>query len=727
LPYASKLELKGFKSFRDRVELPLSKGLTVIGGPNGSGKSNIVDALCFVLGWMSAKTMRAERFSDFLFRWKGKSVPYAEVSLHFNNEDGGLRVDSKTVVITRIVDREGRSTYMLNRKRLSRQEVVDLLGKDLGMGEYNFILQGDVDRFVNMTPLERRGIVEELAGIAEYETKKEKSLGELNRVEGKLSSLRTLLEEVSRNVERLRTERENALRYRELKEKLEEVRGKLLWLRREKCRKELAGVKERRGELERRAKELGEKYRELVEEISSLKEEERRLGEEIEGAMPTLEAEKARQRVEDLREQLEALERDGEEVRREMEGLEEEVKRAGPPLKERLQRLKEGCQRFLELSSSFLRKRHGSPEELLEGLKMLRKAVEELKGLLEEVEEGMEGKEPSDARERLLYLRARLVQIEKGRKEVGEKLLRAQKELERLSSLERKAGEEVERRRKRREELRRRLDRLEEEGRSLEAKLREVEQQKGALEAEERSLSLRLEELENEAQGMRLRRAEEGERELEREARELEAKMRELEPVNMKAVEQFEEEERKYLSLRETHEKLEREKQVILSFMEEIERRKREAFLSVFNELSENFGKIFSELSPGGEARLVLECEEDPFRGGVEIVARPAGKEVLRAEAMSGGEKSLTALAFILAVQRLRPASFYVFDEIDAHLDDEKVPRVARLLKKYAENSQVIVVTLKDPIMSVADRLFGVVMEGGVSRIVSLDLSKYGG
>ncbi|MEM3012787.1 MAG: AAA family ATPase, partial [Candidatus Hadarchaeales archaeon] len=363
-------------------------------------------------------------------------------------------------------------------------------------------------------------------------------------------------------------------------------------------------------------------------------------------------------------------------------------------------------------------------------LKEVRRAVEELGNLLREVEEGMgKGEAPSSARERMIYLGARLAQVEKGRREVEEKLSRAEGELERLSSLEERARGEVEERRKRREELRRRLARLEEEERSLGGKLREVEQQRGAVEAEERALSLRMEELEGEASEVKVRKAEEGEGErgLEKEARELEARMKELEPVNMKAVEQFEQEERKYLSLRETHDKLEREKQVILNFMEEIERKKREAFLSVFRELSDNFGKIFAELSPGGEGKLVLECEEDPFKGGVEVVVRPAGKEVQKVGSMSGGEKSLIALAFILAVQRLRPASFYVFDEIDAHLDDEKVPRVARLLKKYSENSQVIVVTLKDPIMSVADRLFGVTMEGGVSRVVSLDLSKYGG
>ncbi|TDA30702.1 MAG: hypothetical protein DSO04_05495 [Hadesarchaea archaeon] len=725
MPYASKLELKGFKSFRDRVELPLSKGLTVIGGPNGSGKSNIVDALCFVLGWMSAKTMRAERFSDFLFRGKGKSAPYAEVSLHFNNEDGGLKVGSDTVVITRVVDREGRSTYLLNRKRLSRQEVVDLLGKDLGVGEYNFILQGDVDRFVNMNPLERRGIVEELAGVAEYEAKKERSLAELQRVEEKLSAKRVLLEEVSKTLERLRVERENALLYRELREQL-------LWLRKEKCERDLLRVRERKEELEGRMKKLEEEHRLLTERLSSLREEERRLGEEIErGAAPLLDSERMKQRVRDLEDQLESLRRQEEEVEREMRGLEEEVKKLGPSLEERLSRFREGCRRFLELSASFLRRRYGSLEEALADLKELRKAVEELGERLRAVEEGMSraSDSPSHPRERMIYAKARLAQIERTKREVEGKLSEAEKELGRLSSLERKAREELEGKRRRREELRKKIGRLEEEEGEVGGRLRRAEQEKGSLEAEERALLLKLEEVSREASEVKPRRVEGvgSERELERKIGELEARMRELEPVNMKAVEQFEEEERKYSSLKETHDKLEREKQVILNFMEEIERKKREAFLSVFRELSENFGKIFSELSPGGEARLVLESEEDPFKGGVEVVARPAGKEVLRAESMSGGEKSLVALAFILAVQRLKPASFYVFDEIDAHLDDEKVPRVAKLLKKYSENSQVIVVTLKDPIMSVADRLFGVTMEGGVSRIVSLDLSKYGG
>ncbi len=720
MPYVSKLELKGFKSFRDRVELPLSRGLTVIGGPNGSGKSNLVDALCFVLGWMSAKTMRAERFSDFLFRSKGRSVPRAEVSLYFNNEDGGLRVGSSTVVITRMVDREGRSTYLLNRKRLSRQEVVDLLGKDLGMGEYNFILQGDVDRFVNMSPLERRGIVEELAGVAEYEAKKERALSELQKVEGKLSSQEALLKEVGETLERLRVERENALLYREL-------RAELLGLRKEKYERDLSRVRERKKELEGKLARLEEERLRLTERLSSLQEEERRLGEEIErGSLPLLESERWKQRVRDLREQLEGLRRKEKAVREELERLKEELKGLGPSLEERLSRLKEGCRRFLELSASFLKGRYRSSEEVVEELAKLRRAVEELRRLASEVEEGMSHPDPHGLRrERMAYLKARLDELEETGREVLERLREAEREQERCLSRERRAREELERRRRAREELRRGIERLEEERASLERRLRELGQERGALEAEERSLLDRLREVEREAGREGVRRVEG--RELERRIEELEARMRELEPVNMKAVEQFREVEEKYSSLKETHEKLERERQVILNFMQEIEKRKREAFLSVFKELSENFGKIFSELSPGGEAKLVLECEEDPFRGGVEVVARPAGKEVLRAESMSGGEKSLTALAFILAVQRLRPSSLYVFDEIDAHLDDEKVPRVARLLKKYAENSQVIVVTLKDPIMSVADRLFGVTMEGGVSRVVSLDLSKYGG
>lgn len=163
MAHINKIEMRGFKSFGNtKVSLPLSPGLTAVIGPNGSGKSNVIDALCFVLGWTSAKTMRADRFSDLLFNG-GKSnrpAPFVEVLLHFNNNDNVLPVDSKTVVITRRADRSGKCVYRLNKKRVSRHEIVDLLSKTmLTSGGHNFVMQGDVDHFIKMSPLERLSLI----------------------------------------------------------------------------------------------------------------------------------------------------------------------------------------------------------------------------------------------------------------------------------------------------------------------------------------------------------------------------------------------------------------------------------------------------------------------------------------------------------------------------------------------------------------------------------------
>ncbi len=743
MPYASKIELRGFKSFRDKTEIPLSRGLTVIGGPNGSGKSNIVDALCFVLGWMSAKTMRAERFSDLIFKGgDGRRSPrFAEVSLYFNNEDGGIEVDSKTVVITRTVDEEGKSVYRLNRRRVSRQDIVDLLGKSLSLGEYNFILQGDVEHFVRMDSIDRRKIIDELAGIAEYDVKKEKSMSELQKVEANLRSMQVVLEEVRSQLEKLEVERENAIRYRELKDRLGAARRELLRVRFERCASELERVEEMKEELERRIGEEMETHRRLVEEVSSFEEKERRLSDLIEEkqSTETMVSERIRQKLETLIEQLNSLEGVKEELRAEMRRVEGEFKRSSTSVRDLISEFQGACERFVELSSKFLRRKHESLEEVRADLENLRRAVWEMELKVEELKERLEVFEiseklpadPATLRERLIHLRARLLQLESNGRELRERIWRTKEELRRVSSRESETREAISKMREERERVRGKIASVKRRANSIGERLRTMESKLSELRVEEAKLRTKLEELRESLgeTGFKRRGSGEslGEKKLSKLVEEIEDELRELEPVNMRAIEEFRRVEERYLSLRGRYEKLQREREHVLGFIEEIERKKKDAFMRTFEEVSRNFGEIFRELSPGGEARLVLECESNPFEGGVEIEARPGGKEIRRVESMSGGEKSLTALAFILALQKMRSASLYVFDEIDAHLDDEKVPRVARLIKKYSQNSQVIVVTLKDSIMSVADRLFGVTMKDGVSGIVSLELAEYGG
>jgi chromosome segregation protein len=204
----------------------------------------------------------------------------------------------------------------------------------------------------------------------------------------------------------------------------------------------------------------------------------------------------------------------------------------------------------------------------------------------------------------------------------------------------------------------------------------------------------------------------------------MEAEMSSLEPVNMKAIEDFEVVERRYLELKSRREQVVAEKESIEEFIEEIEGQKKQVFLQTLNAIARNFSELFAKLSPGGEAKLVLENPEDPFSGGLEIEAKPAGKDVKRIEAMSGGEKAIIALAFIFAIQRYKPAPFYLLDEIDAHLDDANVKRVADLIRESSRDSQFIIMTHRDVMMANADRIIGVSMRDGVSRVVSLSLEK---
>ncbi len=216
-----------------------------------------------------------------------------------------------------------------------------------------------------------------------------------------------------------------------------------------------------------------------------------------------------------------------------------------------------------------------------------------------------------------------------------------------------------------------------------------------------------------------------------------------LEPVNMRALKEFGEENSRYMELLDRRDILIEERQVILDFIEEIETEKYSIFMKVYRSVNKHFGLLFQELS-GGDAKLILEKDpkkgEDIFEGGMFIEAHPAGKKVASLEAMSGGEKALTALAFIFAVQTVDAQPFYILDEIDAALDPMNVRRVAKLLhrmsrsvgeeegtkksKKSTPGAQFLVISHRDILMAWADRLYGCTNVKGLSSVFSIQMSE---
>ena len=209
---------------------------------------------------------------------------------------------------------------------------------------------------------------------------------------------------------------------------------------------------------------------------------------------------------------------------------------------------------------------------------------------------------------------------------------------------------------------------------------------------------------------------------LKKEISEFEKIVANLGNINMRALEIYEELVEEHQNLVEKTNKIKSEKLDVLDMIEEIEKKKTDIFLETHKEVNNKFKEIFHSLSTKGEASLVLENKETPLEGGVDMVVKITNNKHLDIRSLSGGEKTLVTLAFIFSIQEHNPASFYVLDEVDAALDKRNAEKLARLFKKYSENAQYVVISHNDSVITEADRLFGISMQEGISKITSLKL-----
>ena len=202
----------------------------------------------------------------------------------------------------------------------------------------------------------------------------------------------------------------------------------------------------------------------------------------------------------------------------------------------------------------------------------------------------------------------------------------------------------------------------------------------------------------------------------------LQKRMDELGDVNMRAIKSYDEVSERQNELKTKIETLSNEKNQIMDRMQGYENLKKDTFMNTYNNINDNFKEIFHKLSEG-EGTLILDNPESPFTGGMSIEAQPRDKEKTRLNLMSGGEKSLTALAFVFAIQRYLPAPFYAFDEVDANLDGINVEKLADMVKTQAENTQFVVVSHRKPMIESANRTIGVTQkEKGITRVTGVKL-----
>jgi chromosome segregation ATPase len=758
--YLRSIEMKGFKSFPERTRLEFSPGVSVIVGPNGSGKSNITDAVLWALGEQSPGAIRGASMQDVISAG-GKGVGQrraAEVEVTIDNSEGRAASELSEISIQRRLDRSGDGTYRLNGARCRLVDVVEVLSDtNLGREMHSVISQGRVESIVHSKPRERRLLVEEAAGLGKHRKRR-------RRAELKLRSARDNLDRA------LDLEREARARLRPLKRQAQaaelgaRIEREELGLRARLVAEELRSGGDRaaaaqrtaeearraRDEVEKRLAEVSERRR-VAEERFAARDRERT---QAWGTLTKLRGEQERiairsaglaDRAAHLESRLETMRAEFGPLTLDLDATAAAPAARGRKLEEELGEIDAGLGSAVEglrrartddlpeaeretalgavRSGAERAVRHARRAEGLLGERhreALRARMEAGERLLEEIRAAAGASEATAAaiRARVERIETDVVGAEGSGDEIAEEM-RACSRRESELQVEMKAASD-------------RLTTAEVEATQLGDRRAEVE----------REMALIADRIGEEVEAAAEPMAEEERVEIDRRMERLERRRAQIGPVNPLAEREYEEAREHVESLQAQREDTERGMRELEALIADIDREIERAFEETFEATAANFGEMVEHLFPGGRGalrRVALRPVADPDAAeaedgeeerereelGVEIEVTPAGKSTRKLSLLSGGEKSLVALAFVFAVFLARPCPFYILDEVEAALDDANIDRFLQLIRRFCDRAQFVIVTHQKRTMDAADVLYGVTMaDDGVTRVVSRRLPR---
>jgi chromosome segregation protein len=387
----NKLVMHGFKSFAKRIEMPFGPKFNSVLGPNGSGKSNVIDALCFVLGRISSKSLRAEKSANLIYNGGKSKKPasFGLVEIHFDNTKKEFPFDTESVVVSRKILPTGMSVYKINEHRVTRKEILEMLNlSKIDPDGYNIILQGDIIKFTEMSADKRRELIEEIADISVYEEKKRKAVRELDKVDEKLKEAHIVLSERKTYLDELKEEHDQAKKYKEMKDKIDSNKATYFYLQIEsktKKKKELLDkiekIQKQVGDFEKEIDKLNKERESKIEHVNKINHEVEEKGEKGQVDMHKvieelkIEINGHKLRVETCKEELSKIKNRRLQLKKSVEDLEDKtasIRREEKLLhtdKNSLDKEKES----LLLKLQVFRKKHnlegaGSIEEKIEGI-----------------------------------------------------------------------------------------------------------------------------------------------------------------------------------------------------------------------------------------------------------------------------------------------------------------------------------------------------------------------
>jgi chromosome segregation ATPase len=764
--YLRSISMKGFKSFPERVSLEFSPGVSVIVGPNGSGKSNITDAVLWALGEQSPGAIRGASMQDVISAG-GKGVGQrraAEVEVVIDNADGRAATEFSEIAVQRRLDRAGEGVYRLNGARCRLADVTDVLSDtNLGREMHSVISQGRVETIVHSKPRERRLLVEEAAGLGKHRKRRRRAELKLRGTRDNLDRALDVEREARAHLRPLKRQAQAAELGARIEHEEMGLRGRLVAEelrfgadRAAAAAKAAAKARATRGKIEERLSEVSKRRREAEERFAARDRERTQAW----GMLTKLRGQQERVavRAAGLSGRDTELEARLESLRSELGPLTLDVGASGAPaerarkLEEELGEVDAGLRTAVDglalarSATAAESAREAALGDVRGGAERASRHARRAEGLLGERHREALRKRVADGEELLDDLRAALAAIEA----VGAA-------------------------------IRARVERTEQmvmggdgDGDEIAAELRACSQQEFELQAEMKVAADELTRAEVESAHLGDRRAEaekelasiaerlgeeipaaeealsEEERaEIDRRLERLERRRGQIGPVNPLAEREYDEAREHVESLQTQREDTERAMRELESLIRDIDSEIERAFEQTFEATAKNFEEMVEHLFPGGRGRLRRvslrpvgddeqpsaeegsepepddEGEEQRDELGVEIEVTPAGKSTRKLSLLSGGEKSLVALAFVFAVFLARPCPFYILDEVEAALDDANIDRFLQLIRRFSDRAQFVIVTHQKRTMDAADVLYGVSMGGdGVTKVVSRRLPR---
>lgn len=756
--YLKKLETTGFKSFANKTVLDFPRGVTAIVGPNGSGKSNVADAVRWVLGEQSMKSLRGKKSEDIIFTGSDKKAKMsaAVVSLYLDNKDKKIPIDFEEVVITRKLFRNGDSEYLINKSRVRLSDIIDLLAKSgVSQRGYCVINQGMADSILSATPAERMVIFEEATGVRQFQIKKQQTINKLEATKKNLERVTDLLNEIEPRLASLKRQANKAQKRGEVESNLRMEQEKLfshIWTKLNRDNKKYCMERE---EMEKKIEEYSAQISEIKNNLSKSENNNENYSAEFNNLQK--EAESLREIINDFQKNLSII-----EGRIQIEKEKEQKTKSLEYMPINLGYVKEKLSAIVLTYNNFLSaiKNLKSAEDI----KLIYEKGIEVKNnaeaLLREVGSGkviQNREETGFDGGNLNKLRAEEVMASDKIREYNEKYEQIKNRIYELNKKE--------------QDKRQIFFRLEKELQVKQEEINRFKDNLNGINIELAKFEVRKEDLANEIKdefgndefiGKLQDKKFEQERnedcfnqeEGRSDIRKLKFQLEQIGGIDPLIIEEYEETKKRFEFLSTQSEDLLKASDSLREIIKELDEKVEKIFKNSFRKINEEFNRYFKIIFSGGKAGLSIkyselkeeknddiEEEDDDNKNlderkdiekaqkqriaGIEISAAPPGKKISSLDMLSGGERALTSIAILFAIISNNPPPFSVIDEIDAALDEANSNRLSKIIKDVSSKTQFIMITHNREMMQQARVLYGVTMhDDGVSKIVSLQLEE---